>query len=107
MKNLYNFHVKAMQGARNGATYRRSFSATSLFACPTPDTAALTSVQITSDGLRRKIRGKVELYLCTPQRRIGAAEIELHSFLTSALRAGERSTSRPGRFTSRKEPRCP
>jgi hypothetical protein len=34
----------------------------------------------------------------------GGVAVQLHAFLTSALRGGEWSVSRPGRFTSRKEP---
>jgi len=37
--------------------------------------------------------------LSAPRRRIGAAEVQLHSFLTSALDTDEWSTSRPGHFT--------
>jgi len=37
--------------------------------------------------------------LSTPRRRKGAAEVQLHSFLTSALDTDEWSTSRPGHFT--------
>jgi hypothetical protein len=34
-------------------------------------------------------------------------EIQVHPFLTSVLDGGERSVSRPGRFTSGKEPSVP
>jgi hypothetical protein len=36
---------------------------------------------------------------CTPWRHAGRANLELHSFLASALDGAERSISRPGRFT--------
>lgn len=37
-------------------------------------------------------------------RRVGEAELHLHSFLTSALDRSKWLTSRPDRFTPRKEP---
>jgi len=37
-------------------------------------------------------------------KHMGALVVQLHSFLTSALDGGQRSTSLPGHFTSRKEP---
>ena len=49
----------------------------------------------------------IKLSLSTPKRHIGGAEVQLHSFLTSSLDGREWSTSRPSRFISGKEPRCP
>jgi len=43
--------------------------------------------------------------LSTPGRCIGGNEAQFHLFLNSALDGGDWSTSRPGRFTSRNEPR--
>jgi hypothetical protein len=40
----------------------------------------------------------VKLSLSTPRRHIGEVEVQLHSFLTSALDGGEWSSSSPGRF---------
>ena len=48
---------------------------------------------------------KMSLY--TSWRNIRGTEVQLHSLLTSAIDRGERSTSRPGRFTPRKEPPYP
>jgi hypothetical protein len=47
----------------------------------------------------------VNMSLTTPWRHIGGTEVQLHSFLTSALDGGEWSTSRSGRFTPGKETR--
>jgi len=38
---------------------------------------------------------------------IGGGEVQLHSFFTSTLDGGEWSTSHPGHFTPRKEPKHP
>jgi hypothetical protein len=46
----------------------------------------------------------MQLFLSTPRRRAGGAEVHLHSFLTSAPDGDEWSPSRPGRLTSQKEP---
>jgi len=37
--------------------------------------------------------------LSTPRRHTGGAEVQLHSFVSSALNKGEWSTSRSGGFT--------
>jgi hypothetical protein len=53
------------------------------------------------------ITGKVKLSLPTPRRHVRrrGVEVHLHSFLTSALNAGEWSTSRSGRVIPWKEQR--
>jgi hypothetical protein len=45
----------------------------------------------------------IKLSLSKPWRHIGTAEVQLHSFVTSALEGGVCSTSRPGRCTSGRE----
>jgi hypothetical protein len=45
--------------------------------------------------------------MSTSQRHNGGAEIQIHSFFTSALAGSEWSTSHPGRFNPRKELRYP
>jgi hypothetical protein len=41
------------------------------------------------------------------RRRGGGVVVQLYPFLTSALDVGDWTTSRPGRFTLKKEPQCP
>jgi len=48
---------------------------------------------------------KDKVYLFTPGRHTGTVDLQLHSFVTSTLDAGEWSTSCPNRFISRTEPR--
>jgi len=45
---------------------------------------------------------EVKLCLSMQQRHIAAAELQLHSVLTSALDRAERLIPRPARFTTRK-----
>ena len=49
----------------------------------------------------------VKLSLPTLCRHVGGTEVYLHPFLSTTPDRGERWTSRPGRFTPLKEPRCP
>jgi hypothetical protein len=49
----------------------------------------------------------VKLSLSTPGKHIWVAETQLHSLLTSAVRGGERSASRPDRVTLVEEPYYP
>jgi len=48
---------------------------------------------------------ELHLSLSTPWRHVGGIEVQLHSFLISALRGDEWLSSHPGHFTPGKEPR--
>ena len=48
---------------------------------------------------------ELHLSFSTPWRHVGGIEVQLHSFLISALRGDEWLSSHPGHFTPGKEPR--
>lgn len=50
---------------------------------------------------------KIELTLFKPLRHIGGVDVLLHSFFTAAVYGSEWLTLRLGRFSPRKERRCP
>lgn len=51
--------------------------------------------------------GWAPVQVLTPRKRMGGLGLQCHSFLTPSLHGSEWLTSRPGRFTPEKEPRCP
>ena len=64
-------------------------------------TSAL-ACHLSEDKLSRSYQLTVNLSLSKPRKLIGGVEVHLHLFLTSALDGTDWSTSRVGRFISRK-----
>jgi hypothetical protein len=52
---------------------------------------------------RQRVKTKMKSLLATQRRRVGEADVQFHSFLTSATDESEWSTSRVGRFNPAKK----
>ena len=69
-------------------------------------TNQLVQIYIKITKVRPKLPN-VKVNLSNTWRYLRRAEVQLYSFLTSAVDGSERSSSRPGRFTYTKDPRYP
>jgi hypothetical protein len=54
---------------------------------------------VTFCSLKVKVKAKAKLSVCTPRRHLWGAEVQLHSFITSATYGGERSPSSYVKFS--------